>query len=146
MSPYQRVLSLEASAVKSCRILSARAAAAGSGIVVVFRRFAALQPGPTHRPGDPLAGVPQALSLQRSVDLRRAVTALAVHRVSFAKKAVVRLRMSTSSRSLRFSRRSSASSLRSSLVRPPSPAAASRSACLTHSRTAVSVRSRSLAT
>ena len=35
---------------------------------------------------------------------------VAVHRVSFAKKAVARLRISTSSRSLRFSRRSSASS------------------------------------
>jgi len=41
MSPHQRVLSLEASAVKSRRILSARAAAAGSGIVVFFHRFAA---------------------------------------------------------------------------------------------------------
>jgi hypothetical protein len=36
-----------------------------------------------------------------------------VHRVSFAKKAVARLRTSTSSRSLRFSRRSCASSSRS---------------------------------
>jgi len=42
------------------------------------------------------------------------------HRVSPAKKAVARLRISTSSRSLRFSRRSSASSLRSALVKPPS--------------------------
>ena len=43
-----------------------------------------------------------------------------VHRVSLAKKAVARLRISTSSRSRRFSRRSSASSCRSSVVRPPS--------------------------
>ncbi|MFE4583102.1 hypothetical protein, partial [Streptomyces chartreusis] len=41
-----------------------------------------------------------------------------VHRVSIAKKAVARRRMSTSSRSLRFSRRSAASSSRSLLVRP----------------------------
>src|SRR5215469_8287277 len=70
-----------------------------------------------------------------------------VHRVSLAKKAVARLRISTSSRSRRFSRRSSASSLRSAVVRPPSwRDPASRWACLTHSRTAVSVRSTSLAT
>src|SRR3954454_5026349 len=70
-----------------------------------------------------------------------------VHRVSFAKKAVARLRISTSPRSLRFSRRSCASSSRSALVRPPSTRVpASRSACLTHSRTAVSVRSKSRAT
>src|SRR5262245_46600140 len=69
------------------------------------------------------------------------------HRVSPAKKAVARLRISTSSRSLRFSRRSSASSLRSVLVSPPSwRLPVSRSACLTHSRTAVSVRSKSFAT
>src|SRR5262249_11825858 len=69
------------------------------------------------------------------------------HRVSFAKKAVARLRISTSSRSRRFSARSWASSLRSALVRPPSSLVpASRPACLTHSRTAVSVRSKSLAT
>jgi hypothetical protein len=50
-------------------------------------------------------------------------------------------------RSPRFSRRSSASSLRPALVRPPSSLVpASRSACLTHSRTAVSVRSKSFAT
>src|SRR5215469_5338487 len=70
-----------------------------------------------------------------------------VHRVSLAKKAVARLRISTSSRSRRFSRRSSASSLRSAVVRPLSwRVPASRCACLTHSRTAVSVRSKSLAT
>src|SRR5262249_58996147 len=72
---------------------------------------------------------------------------IAVHRVSLAKKAVARLRISTSSRSRRFSRRSSASSLRSWVVRPPSlTVPASRPACFTHSRTAVSVRSTSLAT
>src|SRR5262249_24622406 len=70
-----------------------------------------------------------------------------LHRVSLAKKAVARLRISTSSRSLRFSRRSCASSARSSVVRPPScRVPASRSACLIHSRTAVSVRSKSRAT
>jgi hypothetical protein len=41
MSPHQRVLSLEASAEKSRLILSARDAAAGSGTVVFFQRFAA---------------------------------------------------------------------------------------------------------
>jgi hypothetical protein len=41
MSPHQRVLSLEASAVKSRLIRSALAAAAGSGMVVFFHRFAA---------------------------------------------------------------------------------------------------------
>jgi hypothetical protein len=51
------------------------------------------------------------------------------------------------SRSLRFSRRSSASSLCSALVSPQSCLVpASRSACLTHSRTAVLVRPRSFAT
>src|SRR5207247_808758 len=69
------------------------------------------------------------------------------HRVSLAKKAVARLRISTSSRSCRFSRRSCASSCRSTLARPPSwRVPASPSACLTHSRTAVSVRSKSPAT
>src|SRR5690348_17969021 len=45
---------------------------------------------------------------------------IAVHRVSLAKKAVARLRISTSSRSRRFSRRSSAISRRSAVVSPPS--------------------------
>jgi IS30 family transposase len=61
--------------------------------------------------------------------------------------AVARLRISTSSRSRRFSRRNTASSWRSWLVSPPSPrVSASRSAWRTHSRTAVSVRSKSRAT
>src|SRR5947207_15431068 len=64
-----------------------------------------------------------------------------VHRVPSAKKAVARLRISTSSRSRRFSRRSSASSLRSAAVRPTScRVTASRSACLSHYRIAPSVR------
>src|SRR6266487_1903672 len=72
---------------------------------------------------------------------------VAAHRVSLAKKAVARFKISTSSRGLRHSRRSWTSSSRSALVRPPSTRApASRPACLTHSRTAVSVRSKSRAT
>ncbi|MBT2365391.1 hypothetical protein J7E88_08650 [Streptomyces sp. ISL-10] len=55
------------------------------------------------------------------------------------------MRISTSSRSRRFSLRSAANSSRSLLVRP-SRSPASTSAWLTHSRTAVSVRSKSLAT
>src|SRR5215207_5082324 len=70
-----------------------------------------------------------------------------VHRVSFAKKAVARLRISTSPRSRWFSRRRAASSWRSALVSPPSlRVPLSRSAWRTHSRTAVSVRSKSRAT
>src|SRR6266550_5046003 len=68
-----------------------------------------------------------------------------VHRVSLAKKAVARLRISTSWLSRRFSRRSSASSSRSLVVRP-STCPSSTSACFTQARTAVSVRSRSRAT
>jgi len=41
MSPHQRWLILAASVVKSRRIASARAAAAGSGMVVFFHRFGA---------------------------------------------------------------------------------------------------------
>src|SRR5512133_2019146 len=70
-----------------------------------------------------------------------------VHRVSFAKKAVARLRISTSPRSRWFSRRRAASSWRSALVSPPSlRVPLSRSAWRTHSRTAVSVSSKSRAT
>src|SRR4029450_5050874 len=70
-----------------------------------------------------------------------------VHRVSFTKKAVARLRTSTSCRSRWFSRRSADSSWRSALVSPPSLGVpASRWAWRTHSRTAVSVRSKSWAT
>src|SRR5512132_1526171 len=71
---------------------------------------------------------------------------IAVHRVSVAKKAVARLRISTSPRSRWFSRPRAASSWRSALVSPPSRLPLSRSACRTHSRTAVSVRSKSRAT
>ena len=72
MSPHQRVLSLEASAVKSRLIGSARAAAAGSGMVVFFHRFAArpCQAGCAHQPGNALAGVPLALGAQLGVDPR----------------------------------------------------------------------------
>src|SRR5665213_2781566 len=67
------------------------------------------------------------------------------HRVSLAKKIVARLRISTSSRRERFSRRSLVSSARASVVRPGrSPA--SVSAWCTQARTAVSPRSKSLAT
>src|SRR5919198_186088 len=70
-----------------------------------------------------------------------------VHRVSFTKNAVARLRISTSCRSRWFSRRRADNSWRSALVSPPSPRVpASRSAWRTHSRTAVSVRSKSRAT
>src|SRR4030095_4270424 len=71
-----------------------------------------------------------------------------VHRVSFTKKPkVARLRISTSCRSRWFSRRRADSSWRSALVTPPSlRVPASRSAWRTHSRTAVSVRSKSRAT
>src|SRR6266568_2057107 len=68
-----------------------------------------------------------------------------VHRVSLAKKAVARLRMSRSSRNTRFSLRSCASSANCALVNP-SRSPSSMSACFTHARTAVWVRSRSRAT
>src|SRR5712691_10667539 len=67
------------------------------------------------------------------------------HRVSLANKAVARLRMSRSSRNTRFSLRNRASSSRSAVVNP-SRRPSSTSACFTHARTAVSVRSRSRAT
>src|SRR5437588_8336547 len=59
-----------------------------------------------------------------------------VHRVSLAKKAVARLRMSRSSRSTRTSRRNRASSSRSAVV-SPSRRPSSMPACFTHARTAV---------
>jgi hypothetical protein len=49
MSPHQRALTLPASVVKSRRIRSARAAAAGSGIVVFFHRLGALPAIPARR-------------------------------------------------------------------------------------------------
>src|ERR1035437_1740279 len=70
-----------------------------------------------------------------------------LHLLSFAKKAAAFFRISLSSRSTRLSRRSCVSSCFSAEVSSPlSPAPASIPACRTHSRTAVSVRSRSLAT
>ena len=63
MSPHHRWLILDAAAVKSRRIASARAAAAGSAMVVFFqRRGAPRQAGLAHQPGDPLAGMPPALA------------------------------------------------------------------------------------
>jgi len=61
---------------------------------------------------------------------------VAVHRVYIdAKKAVARLRIPTSSRSLRFSRRSAASFWRSALVSPPSwRVPTSRPACSKRAR------------
>src|SRR5262249_49567516 len=64
----------------------------------------------------------------------------------FAKKAAAFFRMSRSVRSSRFSLRSRASSSRSTVVRPVRPCVRSARARLTHSRTAVSVRSMSRAT
>ena len=49
MSPHQRELTLLASAVKSRRIRSARAAAAGSAMVVFFHRLAARPASPAWR-------------------------------------------------------------------------------------------------
>ena len=71
--------------MKSRRIRSARAAAAGSGMVVFFHRFAArpCRPGLPHQPGDPLAAMPPARGAQRGMDPRGAVAALGllVHRL-----------------------------------------------------------------
>ena len=83
MSPHQRVLTCAASAVKSRRIRSARAAAAGSAIVVFFQRRAA-------RPASPAERISRATRLrpcrcpvaaQLGVDPRGAVPAfgLVVH-------------------------------------------------------------------
>src|SRR5215216_7238139 len=206
MSPHQRVLTAAALTVKSLRIRSARAAAAGSGTVVLFQRRGARprSPGAAQQPSHALTAVVVPGTAQRGVDAWCAVAALGhlvrladllgqrgvgdlpgrwgaeslgvvggpgdlqqlarpldvvllcllrlderidVHRVSFTKKAVARLRISTSSRSRRFSRRNADNSCRSVLVNPPSRRLpASRSAWRTHSRTAVSVRSKSRAT
>src|SRR6185503_13617267 len=68
------------------------------------------------------------------------------HGFSFAKKAVAFFRMSRSIRNVRTSRRRRANSSRSSVVSAPGrPRPASTSACRTHSRSAVSVRSSSRA-
>ena len=78
MSPHQRGLILAASAVKSRRIRSARAAAAGSGdggLVLPLRR-PALQAAAAHQPGDPLAGMRAAAAAQLRMDPRGAVAAL----------------------------------------------------------------------
>jgi hypothetical protein len=57
MSPHQRELTFDASAVKSRRIRSARAAAAGSAMVVFFHRFGA-------RPRSPAARISRATRLR----------------------------------------------------------------------------------
>ena len=56
---------------------SARAAAAGSAMVVFFQRRAARpgQPGLAHQPGDPLAAVPVPQAAQLGVHPRGAVAA-----------------------------------------------------------------------
>src|SRR6185312_13180371 len=76
-------------------------------------------------PGGVVGGAGDLQQLARPLDVAPALLLrlderIHAHRVSFAKKAVARLRMSTSSRSLRFSRRSSASSRCATLVRLPS--------------------------
>ena len=63
----------------------------------------------------------------------------------FAKKAAAFFKMSRSVRNSRFSFRSRANSSRSAVVRPVRPCVRSAQARLTHSRSAVSVRSRSRA-
>src|SRR6266851_1862676 len=69
-----------------------------------------------------------------------------VHRVSRAKKATALFKISRSSRASRRSLRSCATSARSTVVKPSARTPSSRSACLTHSRTAVSVSFNSRAT
>src|SRR6185369_4253146 len=70
-----------------------------------------------------------------------------LHSLSFAKKVAAAFKMSRSIVSRLFSRRSRASSSRSAVVRAPGgPFPASVSARLTHSRSAVSVKSKSTAT
>jgi hypothetical protein len=56
MSPHHRWLIFEASVLKSRRSALARAAAAGSGIVVFFHRRCAppRQPALAHQPGNPM--------------------------------------------------------------------------------------------
>ena len=77
MSPYQRWLILTASAVKSRRIASARAASAGLGIVVFFHRRGARHASPRWpSAGQPLAGMPVPFAAQLGVDPRRTVPAL----------------------------------------------------------------------
>src|SRR5439155_8066488 len=69
-----------------------------------------------------------------------------LHALSFAKKAAAFFRMSRSNRSVRFSRRSCASSARSSVVRPVLPLLRSARACFTQLARDDAVRSRSCAT
>src|SRR5215211_3954724 len=71
MSPHQRVLTAAALTVKSLRIRSARAAAAGSGTVVLLQ-----QPGPAHQPGHALTAVVVPGATQFGVDAWCAVAAL----------------------------------------------------------------------
>ena len=68
------------------------------------------------------------------------------HRRSVAKKAAAFFRISRSSRRIRFSLRRRAGSSRSAVVSPVLPCVRSARACVTHLRSAVSVRSRSRAT
>src|SRR6185312_1618676 len=77
MSPHHRWLILEASAVKSRRIASARAVAAGSGIVVFFHRRGARPASPAWRISRAMrfAGVPVPLAAQLGMDPRGAVPA-----------------------------------------------------------------------
>src|SRR5689334_7590892 len=101
-----------------------------------------LLPGIAARPGDPehLAqrGYGEAGLLRRDE--------AELHSLSLAKKAVAFFRMSRSIRRRLFSRRSCASSSRSLVVSAPAgPRPASISACRTHRRSAVSVRSSSRA-
>src|SRR5690348_12236710 len=101
-----------------------------------------LLPGIEARPGDPehLAqrGYGEAGLLRRDE--------AELHSLSLAKKAVAFFRMSRSIRRRLFSRRSCASSSRSLVVSAPAgPRPASISACRTHRRSAVSVRSSSRA-
>src|ERR671912_1283375 len=109
------------------------------------RRWGAGAVGVVGGPGD-LQQLARPLDVAL-LQLLRLDERIEVPRVSLAKKLVARLRISTSSRSRRFSRRNAASSCRSALVSPPSRRLpVSRSAWRTHSRTAVSVRSKSRAT
>src|SRR5262249_17973467 len=80
------------------------------------------------------------------LDLLRLDERVHAHRVSRAKKATARFKMSRSSRASRSSLRSWAISDNCSLVRPSERRPWSRSACLAHARTPVSGRFRSRAT
>src|SRR3954468_9027901 len=80
MSPHQRALTAAALVLKSRRTKSARAAAAGSAMVVLFHRLgvAGADPRGPHQPGDPLRAVPAPGPTQFGLDARRTVTTLRV--------------------------------------------------------------------